>query len=317
MRHLDYRWIVKVEGDYPLDLDSLFGRRAPLEIEIGFGRGEFLVRRATENPHINFLGLEASWASIQRALQRIQKSQIHNIRILFASADWGVEYLFPKDRVHNIWALFPDPWPKDRHEHHRLGQTRFFMHVARILRYNGVFTLATDDDVYAEWLKNQWPRSLFKMNLEHYRGRIRFGTKYEMRWIESGKSVYVFQWVKIADPDLPEPEPYPMEVYKFKENFDPERIAGEGVWHEDENIVVAFKGFFWDPARKTGFFRIIIKEGPLVQKVFIELKRVRDHWVLTPSNFCSFMPTLGLQRALDRAYDSVKITFSQGNPANS
>ena len=311
MRRVDARWLVIPDRTFPLDLGPLFDRTAPFEMEIGFGRGEFLVHRAKANPDINYIGIESAWGSIQRTLRRVAREGVTNIRVIFANAAWAIQRLFPKNVFRHIWSLFPDPWPKSRHEHHRLGHPDFFVHIARILEPGGRFTLATDDTIYASWLEQQWPARFFSVTMEHYSNSPRFGTKYETRWLLMGKEIQVFHWRKIRHPDLKEPEPWAMEIYKFSHSFEPSRVVGNGADHEGE-VTVAFKGFYWDAVKRVGFFRVVIKEGALIQKVFLELKDGPRGWTLSPSNMCTFLPTYGLRKALDFAYARV-VAAGPGN----
>ncbi|MCS7312132.1 MAG: tRNA (guanosine(46)-N7)-methyltransferase TrmB, partial [Acidobacteria bacterium] len=168
----------------PLDWSAVFGRSVPLVVEIGFGRGEHLVRWAQALPDRNVVGIETAWASIQRALRRIDRAGVTNVRIVYANAEWALYYLWPRASVERIVSLFPDPWPKARHVHHRLFSRRFFLRVHRVLQEGGTLFLATDDPAFVEWSLTECPTPGFQVHVETYRGRLRFGTKYEMKWYQ-------------------------------------------------------------------------------------------------------------------------------------
>jgi len=98
-------------GARPIDWAQQFERQAPVEVEIGFGNGEFLVHEAQEHPERNFVGIEQEWASVQRALRRIAQAKILNVRVLLVDARIALERLFTPQTVQRVYALFPCPWP--------------------------------------------------------------------------------------------------------------------------------------------------------------------------------------------------------------
>ena len=112
-------------GARPIDWAQQFGRQAPIEVEIGFGNGEFLVREAQVHPELNFVGIEQEWASAQRALRRLAQVKILNVRVLLVDARIALERLFLPQTVQRVYALFPCPWPKERHVKHRLFAQTF------------------------------------------------------------------------------------------------------------------------------------------------------------------------------------------------
>ena len=104
---------------------KVFGRAAPLEVEIGFGLGDFLIRTARERPQHNFLGLDNSWLSVKKTLRKINQEQISNIRVMHVDAKVVFERLIEPRTVSFIYSLFPCPWPKSRHEKYRLHTSDF------------------------------------------------------------------------------------------------------------------------------------------------------------------------------------------------
>ena len=109
----------------PVDWQAQFGSPAPLEVEIGFGNGEFLVRRAQERPERHFIGIELEWASVQRALRRLAQAQATNVRLLLVDAHVALQRLFSPLALQRVYSLFPCPWPKERHAKHRLFSHTF------------------------------------------------------------------------------------------------------------------------------------------------------------------------------------------------
>src|SRR5262249_61446001 len=105
--------------------------------------GEFLVRVAQEYPEHNFVGIEQEWASVQRALRRIAQAKILNVRVLLVDARIALERLFLPQTLQRVYALFPCPWPNERHIKHRLFAQTFLTLLNSRLCAEGTAPLAT------------------------------------------------------------------------------------------------------------------------------------------------------------------------------
>lgn len=138
----------------PLDLESLFGRRAPLVVEIGPGMGESLVALAAAHPETNFLAFEVYRSGVGGIVVKCAQSGIDNIRVVMADASTGLEHLFTEDSVDEFWTFFPDPWPKQRHHKRRLVTPEFASLVASRLTPGGLWRLATDWPDYATQMRS-------------------------------------------------------------------------------------------------------------------------------------------------------------------
>ncbi len=133
----------------PLNVESLFGRRAPLTIEIGFGNGEHLAALAAAHPERDYFGIEVHRPGVGHLFLLTQQHNLSNVR---ASDHDAVEVL--RDQIapaslDEVLVLFPDPWHKKRHHKRRLIQPPFVELVASRMRAGGVFRLATDWEHYA------------------------------------------------------------------------------------------------------------------------------------------------------------------------
>ncbi len=282
-----------------------FGRDAPMVVEIGFGRGETLVQRACDHPDWNIVGIEIAWASIQRALRRIHHAGISNIRIVYANADWALYYLWPAESVHTVWSLFPDPWPKARHIAHRLFSRRFFLRVNRVLVPGGQVHCVTDAESFVRWVLDQYPETGFRITHRTYRNTVQFGTKYEQKWLRAGRTFHWLTFTKTRTLPYPEP-PWPenMRTYRWTGTFQPDDLT----WPEkvvDSDVVLVFKETLWDAHRHVYMIKVIIREDTFLQKVWLELRNIGTIWRLAPSDGCKFVPTYGLQRALDVAAEVI------------
>src|SRR5260221_9733527 len=122
----------------PLNLGELFGNENPVEIEVGTGRGLFLVNAATTCPATNFLGIEYDFKEARRAARRLQKRALANVRILGADAKFVLPQYFPAASAQALHVYFPDPWWKRRHKRRRVFNAEFLTQAARILRPGGI-----------------------------------------------------------------------------------------------------------------------------------------------------------------------------------
>jgi tRNA (guanine-N7-)-methyltransferase len=125
-----------------LDLIAIFGRSAPLHVDLGCGEGSFLCDLARRHPEKNFLGIERLTGRVTKSCRNA--AAVDNVRILRAESSYAVRYLLPERSVETFYLLFPDPWPKRRHHRRRIVTREFFdsSHVA--LEENGLFHIVTD-----------------------------------------------------------------------------------------------------------------------------------------------------------------------------
>ena len=123
-----------------------------LEIDLGCGKGRFLLARAAKNPETNFLGIDRMLRRIRKVDNRARRLDLDNVRLLRMEAYYAVAYLVPPAAVDAYYVFFPDPWPKARHEGHRLFNRRFLDALHRTLAPGGVAHVATDHLPYFEQL---------------------------------------------------------------------------------------------------------------------------------------------------------------------
>lgn len=132
-----------------LDLDAVFGRRAPRCVEIGFGIGEVIGHLARSNPQTDYLGIEVHRPGVGRLLQFSAAENLTNLRILCHDAVEVLEHGLEDGSIDELLIFFPDPWHKKRHHKRRLVDADFLRLAARRLRAGGVLRMATDWQDYA------------------------------------------------------------------------------------------------------------------------------------------------------------------------
>ncbi len=143
-------WGIEPGGETSLDFTELFGREAPVTLEIGFGNGECLVGLAAAHPERNYLGVEVHPPGIGHLLLRCEAEVVANVRIANEDAVELLRRRVPDGALDEVLLFFPDPWPKKRHHKRRIVQPPFLELLARKLRPGGVLRMATDWAPYAE-----------------------------------------------------------------------------------------------------------------------------------------------------------------------
>jgi len=124
---------------------EIFGNDNPIYIEIGMGKGTFIMECARRNPNINYIGIEKYSSVLLRALEkREQEPDLKNLYFIRMEAEY-IENVFEKDEVDSIYLNFSDPWPKDRNAKRRLTSDRFLKRYTGVLKKDGVITFKTDN----------------------------------------------------------------------------------------------------------------------------------------------------------------------------
>ncbi len=137
----------------PLRVREAFGHpERRLEVDLGCGKGRFLLARAGKTPEVNYLGIDRMLRRIRKVDNRARRLDMENIRLLRVEAYYAVAHLLPPESVSVYYIFFPDPWPKARHEGHRLFNARFLEALHRTLTVAGVVHVATDHEPYFEQL---------------------------------------------------------------------------------------------------------------------------------------------------------------------
>jgi tRNA (guanine-N7-)-methyltransferase len=140
-------------GEAPLDLDAVYGRRAPRCLEIGFGNGDLLLWLAQSHPEVDYLGVEVHRPGIGRLLLGLERQNLTNVRVLCHDAVDVLANRIPRGSLDELLLLFPDPWPKKRHHKRRIVQPEFAALAAAALRPRGWLRMATDWAEYAEHMR--------------------------------------------------------------------------------------------------------------------------------------------------------------------
>jgi tRNA (guanine-N7-)-methyltransferase len=184
----------------PIDLDAVFGRRAPRLLEIGFGNGDMLVELASASPATDFIGVEVHPPGVGHCLLAVSERGLANVRVVMHDAVEVLEQMVPPAALDEVLLYFPDPWPKKRHHKRRLVQPEFAALVASRLKPGGRFKLATDWEPYAAWMLEVLNASPELSNVATDGGCVerpeRSATRFERRGRKLGHRVFDLEFVK-------------------------------------------------------------------------------------------------------------------------
>ena len=192
------RWWVPDEAvdDPGFSLADLFGREAPLAVEIGSGIGESTVALAAARPDHDVVAFEVWRPGVADTLGRVGEAGLTNVRLLSVDAIWSMEHLLGPDSLAALWTFFPDPWPKTRHHKRRLV-TRTFAHLAATrLRPGAEWRLATDWADYATQMVEALDAEPLLEGGPTARWDERPVTRFERKGLEAGREITDLRYVR-------------------------------------------------------------------------------------------------------------------------
>ncbi|MDA0334774.1 MAG: tRNA (guanosine(46)-N7)-methyltransferase TrmB [bacterium] len=177
------------DRDPTLDLAALFGNDHPIEIELGFGKGRYLLDAAQRRSDHNFVGVEVAGKYLRLTLDRARRRGVSNIRFVHGDAREFVEFFVPGESIRALHVYFADPWPKTKHHKRRLLEAEFFEEALRILEPAGRMWIATDHDEYYEAILEALKPSADGFNLVE---AIWDGvtTNYEDKFVRRGSAIH-------------------------------------------------------------------------------------------------------------------------------
>ena len=181
-----------------LNCEAVFGRQAPVVLEIGFGNGETLVAQAAANPEKDFVGIEVHEPGVGHCLMHAEAAGIANLRVISRDALDVLENQVPPQSLSRLNLYFPDPWPKKRHHKRRIVQPEFLLLVHSRLVDGGRLHIATDWENYALHIDGIFDdaKQFGLVERREHSGDApldRPTTKFEKRGL--GKGHKIFDWV--------------------------------------------------------------------------------------------------------------------------
>ena len=173
---------------FAVDPTALFGRPAPLEIEIGAGRGDFIIERATATPAVNFIAAELAANVAQLLAIRAGRSGLKNLRVVRMDARTLVNLMIAPGSVSAYHVYFPDPWPRKRDLKHRLFTPWLVTNLRRTLKRDAPLYVATDVAEYADEIFIMLAEAGFARAALAVPGAM--ATGYARKFVAEGRTVY-------------------------------------------------------------------------------------------------------------------------------
>lgn len=197
-------------SDYVLDPNAgsadwrlIFGRNAPVVLEIGFGMGDSLCQMMAAEPEKDFVGIEVHPPGVGRLLNNAAAAELHNLRVYLGDAVTVLDECIPPQTVSRVQIYFPDPWHKKKHHKRRLVQSTFVAKVRRALAPGGVLHMATDWLPYAEHMAEVMTtaegfENMVREGVYGPRPEFRPVTKFEKRGQRLGHGVWDLLYRRIS-----------------------------------------------------------------------------------------------------------------------
>jgi len=189
------KYVVTNPTEYKGKWNEIFGNENPVQIEIGMGKGQFIMELADRNPNINYIGMEKYSSVLLRALQKMEQKEVPNLRFLCEDAKLLKEY-FAEGELDQIYLNFSDPWPKDRHAKRRLPSKEFLALYDHILRKDGKIEFKTDNRLLFDFAVEQlaltkWSAEKLTYDLHHDQEMVEGNimTEYEEKFSSKGNPI--------------------------------------------------------------------------------------------------------------------------------
>lgn len=311
------RWRLSgFELEWPTDWSRHFEKSGPIVLEIGFGRGEFLLHLSRRYPRSNIIGVEVSNHALDAMERRLERGAAANVRVVHAAAETALHHIFTPAGIEAIHINFPDPWFKKKHRRRRVIQRDTLDAMVSRLALGGQLTLATDIRDYA-----LYAAELFEATpgLDNRLGSAwthavagRSPTKYERRGLAAGRPAHYFSYRRNAlpAPEVPAPQevavPHigfegPLDLDIVIARFEPFEIdAGE----TRATVLGAFRG------RRAILFDVFVHEPTISQRVALILRLLDDgRATLGLSRIGLARPTPGIHLAVARISDWMTSTL--------
>ncbi len=187
-------YVIQQPWEYRGCWEKVFGSAGPVVIEVGMGKGKFIMELATAHPDINYVGIEMYSSVLLKAIQKRKDTKLSNLWFLRADARTLAD-IFAPGEVYKIYLNFSDPWPKDRHAKRRLTSPEFMAVYDKILRDDGTVEFKTDNRALFEYSLESipaagWNVEMHTFDLHHSpyaHGNVM--TEYESKFSAEGKPI--------------------------------------------------------------------------------------------------------------------------------
>ena len=276
----------------PTDWAEFFGRKAPLIMEIGFGRADHLIHLGKQHPEANIIGIEISQPSLRKASSKVKSNQLRHVRVLDGSGPVILRTNLVENALDELHINFPDPWHKEGHQKRRLINPTFLELAASRMKQGGLLFAATDHPSYQPVVTE------CLANSPHFDSRLdtiytlepgdRFQTKYEQKALREGRVPFYYHFQRNAravtnhfaiPEELAMPHAIvqsPKTLSEIKTAFAPLRVV-----EKSAEINVHFKELYEAADRSTLLVETYIHQQPQDQRIGILIvERPNDNYLI-------------------------------------
>ncbi len=180
-------YLVKNPTEYKGNWKKMFENNNDIEIEIGTGKGKFIISKAIDNPNTNYIGIEKYDSPLVSAVKKLENLEIKNLKLICFDALF-IEELFDKE-ISKIYLNFSDPWPKKRHAKRRLSSTEFLKKYDNIFKNEKIIEMKTDNDDLYEYSIESFINNGYEVIKTDTNYFDNYTTEYEDKFISLGKNI--------------------------------------------------------------------------------------------------------------------------------
>lgn len=178
---------------------TLFNNNNPIYLEIGMGKGKFILENAKNNPNINYIGIEKNGSVLSYAIKKIEEYKLNNLKLICFDAN-KIDEIFSKD-IDLLYLNFSDPWPKNRHEKRRLTSNSFLEKYDKIFKKDKLIEMKTDNQGLFEYslislVNNGYKIEDISLDLTNKEDFINVRTEYEEKYILKNNRIYYLKVIK-------------------------------------------------------------------------------------------------------------------------
>jgi tRNA (guanine-N7-)-methyltransferase len=296
---------------YPTEWHNIFGRTAPIVLEIGFGGGHFLVDMAKKRPDVNLIGVEISNPSIRRAAHKVRYMDIENVALVYGDAKgllWGT--MLP-ETLQECYINFPDPWRKSHHYHRRVIQDDFLQLLATRMPANGILEIATDHADYQDWITDHMIRQPYFTSTT---GQVfvtednqRLRTKYERQALAQGVTCHYYKYRRNDTPaenifPIPPEIPMPHAVIQLPLTMSDVQAQFQPFRADTERVNIRFVDLYQATRHQSMLLETYVSEEPQSQRVGLIFQPKGDGtWKVSVHEIGFPRPSAGIQMAVYHA----------------